>query len=263
MSANIEKEKEDEIKRLQVERDRIELDMAKLEFSQKKMETLWSKNFSSIITAGVSIVAVITSAVFSSLQVERVTNLEIPLKVQEQKTQAARFVMDNKSVIVSGTTDEQELLKGIMKETFKKEVNDPVFLMIAKNARNVDTMNVFNPTPTEPSKTTELTRKVFLQYNDQKDKEIVDSIVGAALSEKGYNVPGSQRVIQQTSGDIRYFHESDKSAASDIETIVEKSLADKGITKDIKLIPLIGRYKNVPEGVFEVWLPPLTKSDSG
>ena len=146
-----------------------------------------------------------------------------------------------------------------MEKTFSDDVNTPVFELLAKTAKNAETLIVFNTTPPQPT-TTQVAvqnRRIFLQFNDPEDATRVDKI-GEALASKSYAVQSKERVVQRTSGDVRFFYESDRTDASKIKEIVQRALVDQGVQRQIALLPLLGRYKNVPQGVFEVWLPSLS-----
>ena len=75
------------------------------------------------------------------------------------------------------------------------------------------------------------------------------------LRDKGYKVPGRQRVSQETRGDVRFYHEGDRTHAENIRTTVEEHLASAGRKQEIHILYLGDRFKNVPPSVIEIWIP--------
>jgi hypothetical protein len=244
---------------IKLERERQVFERERLEFTKKGRDTFWRSNFPALMTAAVSITAI----AISSFQVTYFSKRDLAikqdeeyLKRQDQKVQAAKFIIDNRTIILGGSTDEKVLLRGVMERSFTDDVNGPVFEMLTRTATNAATINVFNTKPLEVARVTTAKRKIFLQYNDSKDAIMVDE-VGAALSVDSYAVQGKEHVVQPTSGDVRFFYESDRDDAAKIRQIVQDTLHNKGYSQKIALLPLIGKYNNVPPGVFEVWLPAL------
>jgi hypothetical protein len=107
---------------------------------------------------------------------------------------------------------------------------------------------------------------VYIQYQDANDLAVVNEVI-AALTQAGYYIPGKQKVVQPTSGDVRYYAPADdKSAeenASKIASTVEQVLQAAGKPHSIKLINLHDRYPNMPVTTYEVWIPSLPGARSG
>lgn len=241
------------LERLRLEQDKLDLEKERA----KNEERFLNKNFGSIIAAVVSAAAVLVSAmqVWIAFNEVPLKQQELETKVQEQKTKAAEFVMNNSKIVTVGTLDEQKLLRQVMEKSFSEDVYRPVSALMVARATSLEQAAVWYPVTGIVDSEAPQHQKVFLQYANPKDAQTLDSI-GTALSSKGYEVQGKERVIQETHGDVRYFHGEDQDTASDIKKTVEDALARQGIKRELKLIP-VDRYKNIPRGVFEVWLPSL------
>jgi hypothetical protein len=73
-------------------------------------------------------------------------------------------------------------------------------------------------------------------------------------------VQGIERRSEPTQGDVRSFHAADADAAENVAIMVEKTLAGTGYPLRLRrLRPDSTRYRNVPRGQIEVWLPPLSR----
>jgi hypothetical protein len=259
MASNSDSDHQVILDSIKLERERQVFERERLEFAKKGHDGFWRSNFPSLMTAAVSITAIAISSSQGKYFSERdlaIKREETSLKRLDQKVQAAKFVIDNRAIILGGNTEEKVLLRGVMERSFTDDVNGPVFEMLTRTATNAATINVFNTKPPGAAPPAAAKRKVFLQFNDSKDAITVDE-VAAALSMDDYAVQGKERVVQPTSGDVRYFYESDKDDAARIKQIVQDALHSKGYSQKIVLLPLIGKYTNVPSGVFEVWLPAL------
>ena len=97
------------------------------------------------------------------------------------------------------------------------------------------------------------TQKVFLQYQDPDDSPFMDALSDQLIKAK-FRVQGKQLVTGKTNGDIRYYHQDDAKAANEIKGMFEHYLETKGRAQKVELLYLGDRFKNVPEGVIEVWL---------
>lgn len=94
---------------------------------------------------------------------------------------------------------------------------------------------------------------IYVHYKNEKDKSIVSEVTDY-LRELGYTVPKIRRVDYKVN-DIRYYHEKDMDAASNLQTNVIKFLESKNVI-NVELSPKYfgDRYSNVREGVIELWL---------
>jgi hypothetical protein len=103
-------------------------------------------------------------------------------------------------------------------------------------------------------------RRIFIQYVDTSTAALAEALK-LRLATQGHKVPDAELVVDQhlARGNVRYFHEADKQAAEQLKASVEELLKERGVKSgvDFEVVPLAGRYRNVPRGVLEVWLPRL------
>jgi len=82
-----------------------------------------------------------------------------------------------------------------------------------------------------------------------------------ALTKAGYYVPGKQKVVQSTEGDVRYSaapgDSAPESGAQKIAALVEQALTSVGVTLSLKTINIRPTFPKAPATTFEVWLPPM------
>lgn len=97
---------------------------------------------------------------------------------------------------------------------------------------------------------------VFIQYNDQSKESSID-VFRKELSEK-WNAPGIEFIENYTAppeklGDIRYFHGNEKELAQELQKILNNKYCPQ---KECfgEPINLEGKYKNLPEKQFEIWI---------
>ena len=104
---------------------------------------------------------------------------------------------------------------------------------------------------------------VYVHYKDSADLAAVDAVIGA-LTKAGYYVPGKQKVVQKTDGDVRYFagaqDAATESTARSIAVIVQDALASAGAAHIITTKNLHATFPGVARTTFEVWLPPLSNA---
>jgi hypothetical protein len=183
---------------------------------------------------------------------------ETSLRAAEVKNKAAGFVMDNRAVITTGTDVEQVLLRDIMLVTFPKEIYQPVCSAIARRAKSVKQIEIWNEPKSQPEirDSPRIVQRVFLHYKAKQDSPILDSIM-LALREQNFDVQGKQLVTQATGGDVRYFSGDDAETATKIKASVEEVLKKKSKSLNLKTIFAGKSFKNIPRGVYEVWLPQL------
>ncbi|MEM9013270.1 MAG: hypothetical protein AAGE18_18780 [Pseudomonadota bacterium] len=59
----------------------------------------------------------------------------------------------------------------------------------------------------------------------------------------------------KTAGDVRYYYESQRPCAETLAKAASAALAAEGVDVTIQVISLVGRYRDLPEGRMELWLP--------
>jgi hypothetical protein len=134
-----------EIARLEIERERLKIEQAKLQVENR----FWNKNTGTVITAAVSLVAIIVSlgqvwvAKITKDKELQVTSLQKKLEMElldkqkekelalaeeqrkrEWNLRAAKFVTENRNAIFGGNSNEQELFAKLIPTIYPKEISD-------------------------------------------------------------------------------------------------------------------------------------------
>jgi len=101
--------------------------------------------------------------------------------------------------------------------------------------------------------------RVFLQYVERPDAQLVARVEKALSQSPGLVVQGSEEVPgRRTSGDVRYFFPQDEKVATEVRDRVELAFAQEGYKLRLELLPLDAkRFKKEQPGDVEVWIPPL------
>jgi hypothetical protein len=97
--------------------------------------------------------------------------------------------------------------------------------------------------------------RVYLHYHARSDRDLVDAIADV-LESMDYRVWDKRLVTQPSSGDVRFFHGGDETAAVHVKAIVENVLAGKGRDATLAVLDRRGRFKEARPGLVEVWVPP-------
>jgi len=121
-----------EVARLEIEREKLRLEQSRLQIENR----FWNKNAGTIITAMISLVAVIVS--LSQVWVAKITkDRELQMTALQKQSEftllreqrdrewnlnAAKFVTENRKVIFDGDQKEQELFAKLIPTIFPKDV---------------------------------------------------------------------------------------------------------------------------------------------
>jgi hypothetical protein len=104
---------------------------------------------------------------------------------------------------------------------------------------------------------------VYVHYREPTKDAAVTAVM-TALTKAGYYVPGKQKVVQQTTGDVRFFADpSDASAtqtAAAIAALVQDALANVNVNLNIQTMNLHANFPKMLSTTFEVWLPAMPNS---
>jgi hypothetical protein len=104
--------------------------------------------------------------------------------------------------------------------------------------------------------------EVFLHIVEPGDRAAANEIV-EILSQRGWRFPGVELVEgAATRGDVRFYHEDQRACAGRLAEAVREALpptprAEALRERGLALISLENRYRNLPRGRVEVWLPDL------
>jgi tetratricopeptide (TPR) repeat protein/cellulose biosynthesis protein BcsQ len=102
---------------------------------------------------------------------------------------------------------------------------------------------------------------IYLHYRDTRDLPTLNKIALAlkrpSKEWKFVVADKFELVTQQTTGDVRYFHQEDEANAGKIREIVERILKSSRIEKSLELKSVLKFGNRVPQGWIEVWLPTL------
>ena len=96
--------------------------------------------------------------------------------------------------------------------------------------------------------------RVYLHYRSPSDRPLVDGIANM-LESLDYRVVDKRLVSQPSSGDVRFFHAPDRTAAAHVQSIVENFLLSHGWSVRLSLLDRRGRFKMASPGLVEVWIP--------
>lgn len=251
--------------RLAVERERLELERRKASVDERFL----NRNLGTVITAIVSLAAVLVS--LSQVWVawsakERELEQAAMRQNREWNLSILKYISENKALLFGTDNEERKRITSIILVTFPEEITQALFRKLEDSAGSVEEVREWNAavaqlvrqtgTTTVPQGVAAAERavRVFPHYQDEADADLVESI-GARLEEVGYRVPGRQVVQQATKGDVRYFHEEDRSSAQQVASMAQEQLIKAGRQLQLSTIYLGGRFKNVPPGVIELWIP--------
>jgi tetratricopeptide (TPR) repeat protein len=100
--------------------------------------------------------------------------------------------------------------------------------------------------------------RIFIEYNDPDDEDVVDQIASDLSQNYHYRVVGTPQVSAgKTNGDVRCFNTIDFDNAKRIAQIVQDGLSQRGHVRTIEARLPFGGYPNVPLGTIEIWIPSL------
>jgi tetratricopeptide (TPR) repeat protein len=111
------------------------------------------------------------------------------------------------------------------------------------------------PVPTQQTPPSPQVR-VYLHFSAEADRPLVQRLV-EELRGSGIRVEGAELRREATTGDVRYFHREDAGTAARIGSMAESFLAREGHLLKLQPIFLGERFRGVPVGQIEVWLPPF------
>ena len=103
-------------------------------------------------------------------------------------------------------------------------------------------------------------QRVLLQYSDRDDQAQVEALRKTLVGMLApASVPGSEYVSARSSGDVRYFYESDRAFAETVGKATEQALAKQGKTIPLKVIYRDAKgLTRARQGTVEIWLPSLS-----
>jgi hypothetical protein len=96
--------------------------------------------------------------------------------------------------------------------------------------------------------------RVYVHYRNPSDRPLVDGIANM-LESLDYRVVDKRLVSQPSSGDVRFFYAPDRSAAVQVQSIVENFLLSHGWQARLALLDRRGRFESARPGLVEVWIP--------
>lgn len=228
-------------------------------------ESFFNKHFGAIITAIVSFSAVVVSLTqvwVASIDKEKeieiiqasaneTRKLEEKKSMRQWQLDLAKFMAQHREDIFTPGTKQLEFQK-IMLATFPKEVTLNVFGSLSEISDVNDdywekaenrALNLYTPRA-----------KIYYEENFPDIFGAIPDTIGGGDIEYNY----SDQVIPKglTSGDVRYFHESDRVLAIQVQKeFSEFAYCEARITLILKIIPLINSKLRAPKGTVEIWLP--------
>jgi hypothetical protein len=252
-----------ERERLQIEREKLELDKRRWENEDR----FFNKNFGVIVTCIASLAATLSAGILSYSQIH-VANLSQQHEIEMQNKKQDRdwnldvlkFVSDHQDLIFSNEPSKRQHIQDVILVVFPPNIANALFHKLEETATSSDQLlgyrqaqqtaaSLGSGSESAPAST----QKVFLQYQDPDDSPFMDGLSNQLVEAK-FRVQGKQLVTGKTNGDIRYYHQDDANAAKEIKGMFEHYLETEGRAQKVQLLYLGDRFKNVPEGVIEVWL---------
>ena len=222
-------------------------------------ETFFNKNFGVLITAIVSLCAVIVSA--SQIWVATI-NKNKELEIAQQAAKAAReleilnstrdwnldvakFMAQHREAIFSEGEEGLHLQK-VMLATFPPEITASVFGNLSKIS-NKDSFNYWISAEHEANKLIYPRVKIFHESGFPYD---IINLIGDTIAEGeiAYDYQDQEVPEGLTGGDVRYFHPEDKDLAVRVQNDFEELACFTGYRLKLKIIPLTSSKKRAPSG---------------
>jgi len=277
-----------EEERLAIERARLELEIRKTE----REAGFFNRHAGAIIGAIVSVTAVVASVyqnIHAAQQHTQELELNLAQKERELKTSelewkrkvAELFIQHDRDIFDSDQQTKNRFLHifvATLPDEVMKVILPELSSALVTSAEDYSTIigavqNTSLPKSEQTTLQAAVERSVkqtaqsndqdkptvYVHYQNKTDAAFVDSLINA-LREAGYRVPGKQVVVQATSGDIRYYKPEDKEAARALRDFVQPILGNRLIIGDRSLVDLSRTFPNLPRGILELWLPPLSSS---
>lgn len=253
------------LKKFKIEKKRLLLDEEKARFDAR----FWHRNFGTMTTFAVAFLGLVLSVAQvwvayvqkdrDALQREHEVAIAQIQKQRELESQERRdlreFVSKNDGQIFSADSAARDRMKKLMLATFTPYIVQPVFdslFAISAPAQQGTWAQARGEAANLAIQQAQ--PLVYVHYQDKRDSGLADG-VAKLLADAGYRVPAKELVVQQTKGDVRFFHSDEKDQADRIAGLVRDYLKKQG--RDQEMTPLFaGRtFPNVPRGLFEVWIP--------
>jgi len=227
-------------------------------------EAFFQKHFGVIITAIVPFCAVIVSvAQVSVATINKEKELEITqLAVKESRLldekkafrqwqlDLAKFMAKYREEIFTPGEKRFEFQQ-IMLATFPKEVTLHVFGSLSEISDKND--DYWSKSEYRALSLYEPRVKIYYEESFPKFLDLIADTIGEGNIEYNY----SDQVVPDglTSGDVRYFHESDRDLALQVKSeFTEFSCYAGGIKIALKIMPFTNSKLRAPRGTVEIWL---------
>lgn len=258
-----------------LEERKLDLEMERLDLERQKFQLdsrFTQKNLGVVLTAAVSLAAVIVSAsqVWVA-DVNRSRELELANIQKAKELELARlegerrwkldltdFLFRNKQAVFSGDQVERERVRNVLLVTFPPEITGAVFEKLEATAPEEE------KTTWREARTTLAQlerRRLFLQFLSEGDRTAVGDLANE-LRAAGYAVPGIELVEDGvTEGDVRYYHPEDAEVANAVKMEVQELLEQGGVKLSLTVLSIRRLAPGVQPGTIEVWLPRLTKEE--
>jgi hypothetical protein len=278
-----------------LDEERVAIERARLDLEVRKAEReagLFNRHAGAIIGAVVSVTAVVASVyqnIHAAQQHTEELRLELAQKDRELKTSelewkrkvAELFIQHDRDIFESDQQTKTRFLHifvATLPDEVMKVILPELSSALVTSAEDYSTLigavqSTSLPKSEQTALQTAVERSVkqtalpdgqtkptvYVHYQNKADAAVIDSLI-SALREAGYRVPGKQIVTQPTNGDIRYYKSDDKGAAKALRDIVQPILGDRLVIGDGSLVDLSKTFPNLPRGILELWLPPLSPS---
>ncbi len=245
---------------LDIERQKLELERGRATREQRFL----NRHFGTVLTVVVSLMAAFVSAsqVYLSYRGERERRLiERGDKDRDWNLRLVEFVSEHKDTIFGGDDEQRVRIRNVILVAFPPSLTTALFAKLEEASKpTTEGTTLWKDSQDKAANISaaqispEVSR-FYLHYQDPADAQLVDRIT-AALVANGYPVPTRKLVTQKTQGDMRYFHEEDRSTVEGAKGIVEAELAKDGRETALDVIYLGDRplFRDVPPGLIEIWI---------
>jgi hypothetical protein len=178
-------------------------------------------------------------------------------------SEAGTYIRQNAAAITGGVSNQIDQRAKILADN-PDSVAKEIFSRLVKQSDSEATRQIWNQglQLAESSGTTpaSATATVYVHYKEPANDAALTAVM-QALTKAGYYVPGKQRVVQPTEGDVRYSaspgDSATESSAKNIASLVKQALASVGVKLTLNTINLNATFPKAPATTFEVWLPPM------
>jgi hypothetical protein len=236
--------------RLQLERERFDLERKKL----KRDASFWVRLGPTAITSTATVVGAMI-ALFGVLGKQ---------EAAKTSSEAGAYISQHAAELKAEDVPAQIEQRARILSSNPEPVAKEIFARLVKQSDSAATRQVWSQglqaAESAGQNPAAAGATVYVQYQEPTNDAALKAVMGT-LTKAGYYVPGKQKVVQETSGDIRYSAAPDdtatEAAARNIASLVQQALQSVNIQRSLRPINIRPTFPKAPSSTFEVWLPAL------